>query len=145
MHAGKDHTLHATVEGTLAWSKDPFARKRRSIMHIIPKETPNRKFPAPPPFVFHPELYPELAQSNPEPTNFEIPKRKPKLGKKNPQVMKAKVVDEANVNRVEIKNMTPELFKFHGKSIYEDYDPAKTEELQYNLHSQAKKFLKVSR
>ncbi len=49
--------------------------------------------------------------------------------------MKAKVVDEANVNRVEIKNMTPELFKFHGKSIYEDYDPAKTEELQFNMHT----------
>ena len=75
VHSGKDHTLHSSVEGILAWSKDPFARKRRSIMHVIPQEIPNRKFPAPPPFVYHPELYPEFAQHNPSPTNFEIPKR----------------------------------------------------------------------
>ena len=59
--------------------------------------------------------------------------------------MKAKVVEEANINRVEIKNMTPELFKFHGKSIYESYDASKTEEFQHSLHTEAKKYLKLSR
>jgi hypothetical protein len=58
---------------------------------VIPQEIPNRKFPAPPPFAYHPELYPELAMKNPEPTNFEIPKPKPKR-QRNPSPLMAKVV-----------------------------------------------------
>ena len=50
-------------------------------MHIVPMELPNRRFPAPPPFVWHPELYPDLALNNPSPTNFEIPKKKPNVKK----------------------------------------------------------------
>ena len=30
-------------------------------------ETPNKHIPNPPPFMYHPELYPELAKNNPEP------------------------------------------------------------------------------
>ena len=45
-------------------------------MHVVPMETPNRKFAPPLPMVFHPELYPEIAKFNPEPSNFEIPKKK---------------------------------------------------------------------
>ena len=45
----------------------------------------------PPPFVYHPQLYPELAKNNPQPTNFEIPKKKSKKVR-NPNPLKAKVV-----------------------------------------------------
>ena len=129
VHYGKDHTLHSSVEGILGWSKDPFARKRRSHIHVIPQEIPNRKFPAPPPFVYHPQLYPELAEHNPQPTNFEIPKSKGPKRVKNPQPLRAKSVAPENVQRIEVKNMTPELFRFHGKFAYESYDADKIDQL----------------
>ena len=34
-------------------------------MHMIPMEHPNKNFPSPPPFMFHPELQPDLAATNP--------------------------------------------------------------------------------
>jgi hypothetical protein len=48
---------------------------------MIPMEMPNRRIPVPPPFVYHPELYPELAENNPEPTNFTIPRTRAKSEK----------------------------------------------------------------
>ena len=59
---------------------------------MVPQEIPNRKVLPPPPFVYHPELFPELAKNNPEPLNLTIPKAKPKH-KRNPTVLKAKVVE----------------------------------------------------
>ena len=47
------------------------------ITPMIPMEMPNRRFPVPPPFVYHPELFPELAGNNPAPKNFTIPKKQP--------------------------------------------------------------------
>ena len=38
----KDHTIHATTEGVMAWSKDKYSFKKRNRIHIIPRETPNR-------------------------------------------------------------------------------------------------------
>ena len=35
-------------------------------VHVVPMEMPNRRFPSPPPFMFHPELQPELAERNPK-------------------------------------------------------------------------------
>ena len=133
--------MFISFQGILGWSKDPYSRKRRSFIHVIPQEIPNRKFPAPPPFVYHPELFPELALQNPAPTNFEIPKPKTNKKVRNPSPLKAKVVDAANVQRIEIKTMTPKLFKYHGKNAYEHYDPETTENFQFNLHSMFKKHL----
>ena len=49
-------------------------------------EMPNRRFPVPPPFMFHPELQPELAERNPKHFNeLEIPPHRT-----NPKVKKAK-------------------------------------------------------
>ena len=58
--------------------------------------------------------------------------------------MRAKSVDPLKVQRIEIKNMTPELFKFHGKYAYESYDGDKIDQLQFNLHQQVKKHLNVN-
>ena len=44
------------------------------------------------------------------------------------------MVEAADVERIEIKNMTPELFKFHGKKAYESYDVQKSEEFQFDMH-----------
>jgi len=48
-------------------------------------------FPSPPPFVYHPELYPERALKNPEPVNFKVKSRK--IVHKKKTELKAKVVD----------------------------------------------------
>merc|ERR1711957_408816 len=65
VHSGKDHTLHASVEGQAAYTKDKYSYRKRSRVHMIPMEHPNKRIPIPPPFVFHPELFPELAENNP--------------------------------------------------------------------------------
>ena len=133
----KDHTLHAKMEGILGWSKDQYSRKKRTYIHLIPQEIPNRKFPTPPPFVYHPELFPELAEHNHKPYNFEIPKSKYRRVR-NPSPLKAKQVPKGQEQRVEVKTMTPELFKFHGKNIYESYDAQKVENFQWDLNDKFK-------
>merc|ERR1712086_198620 len=62
VHVSKDHSIHASVEGQVAWSRDRYSHRKRHRIHVIPNETPNRNFPKPPPFVYHPEMYPELAE-----------------------------------------------------------------------------------
>ena len=69
-------------------------------MHIVPMELPNRKLPIPPPFVHHPELFPELAHRNPSPTNLPIPSKK--KGKRNKLALKASAVSQEDVHRVEV-------------------------------------------
>ena len=65
VHSGRDHTLHSKVEGSLAWTRERFGiKERRKQVHVIPMELPNRRFPSPPPFMFHPELQPDLAARN---------------------------------------------------------------------------------
>eukprot|EP00347_Sterkiella_histriomuscorum_P007682 403347978 len=138
VHYGKDHTLHATTEGVLGWSRNPYGFKKRSYIHVIPQEIPNRKFPAPPPFAYHPELYPELALKNPEPTNFKIPRCQPKK-KRNPSTLHAKVVAPENVQRIEIKNMSQQLFKYHTKYAFENYSTEKHMEFQSHLDDKVSK------
>jgi len=84
MRSGKDHTLHSKVEGSLEWSRDRYTKKQRKRVHVVPMEMPNRRFPTPPPFMFHPELQPEFAERNPvDFVPFTIPVKKNK-NKKNP-------------------------------------------------------------
>ena len=45
-------------------------------MHVDEQSNPNRKVRPPPPFCYHPELYPERAKFNPLPTNFLIKNNK---------------------------------------------------------------------
>ena len=81
-------------------------------MHIVPMEMPNRKLPIPPPFVHHPELFPELAHRNPQPTNFKIPSKK--KGKRNPVALSATAVPKEEVKRIEMPNwMNDQVFRSH--------------------------------
>uniref|UniRef100_A0A7S3IQ03 Uncharacterized protein n=1 Tax=Strombidium inclinatum TaxID=197538 RepID=A0A7S3IQ03_9SPIT len=93
----RDHTLHAEFEGIIKWTSDLYAPKRRKRMNIVPMETPNRKVVAPPPFMYHPELYPELAKFNPEPSNFVVPVSK-KAHVRNPVDLKASVVAQPSIS-----------------------------------------------
>ena len=36
IYSAKDHSLHAKVEGITVWSKDRYAYKKRSRVHVIP-------------------------------------------------------------------------------------------------------------
>mmetsp|Transcript_8180 Transcript_8180/g.9872 ORF Transcript_8180/g.9872 Transcript_8180/m.9872 type:complete len:179 (-) Transcript_8180:199-735(-) len=99
VRSGKDHTLHSKIEGSLAWSRDRYTKKLRKRVHVVPMEMPNRRFPVPPPFMFHPELQPDFAKQNM--TNFEpleIPK-KTNLRKKNPAKLGASVVEASAEKR----------------------------------------------
>lgn len=42
VHHGKDHTLHATKEGKVTFSQDPWSRRRRVFVHVVEQEIPNR-------------------------------------------------------------------------------------------------------
>ena len=43
VHSGKDQTLHATKEGKVTYTQDPWSRRRKVSVHVIEQEVPNRK------------------------------------------------------------------------------------------------------
>lgn len=90
---GKDHTIHAKVEGKIAFTRDPYRRRKKTYIHVVTGENPNRVMKNPPPFVYHPELFPELAPNNPQPITLEIPRRGKKCHERNPRPLGAKVAE----------------------------------------------------
>ena len=51
---------------------------------MLQRENPNRLNRPPPPYCYHPELFPELAPNNPKPFIYKwIKKRRPELVKKS--------------------------------------------------------------
>ncbi|KRX05230.1 hypothetical protein PPERSA_06864 [Pseudocohnilembus persalinus] len=76
-YVGRDHTIHSKIEGIVKFSRDPWRQRKKITISVEPKELPSRrkyKTTPPPPYCYHPELYPELAKNNPEPTNLRISK-----------------------------------------------------------------------
>ena len=59
-------------------------------------EVPNKYISNPPPFVYHPELYPELAKNNPEPYTGKTWEPKPKQVNKNPEKLGYSVIKNKN-------------------------------------------------
>jgi large subunit ribosomal protein L27 len=43
VHYGKDQTLHASKEGIIKFTQDPWSRKRKMFVHVVEQEIPNRK------------------------------------------------------------------------------------------------------
>jgi large subunit ribosomal protein L27 len=44
VHSGKDHTLHATKEGKVTFTTDPWSPNRKKVyVHVVEQEVPNRK------------------------------------------------------------------------------------------------------
>ena len=98
VHMGKDFTLHASKEGIVKYVKNPWRDKKSFRVHVIEQELPNTLLPNPPPFVYHPELYPELAKNNPQPSNLPLPKLKPSTKVRNPQSLGVRLAtDEEKV------------------------------------------------
>lgn len=65
VYAGRDHTLHSKKEGIITFTRDPFkTKKKKIIMHVVEQETPNIYVHPPSPFMYHPEVFPELAKRN---------------------------------------------------------------------------------
>ena len=141
VHVGKDHTIHAKTEGVIEWSRDRYSYRKRNRIHVVPMETPNRKFPAPKPFAFHPELYPDLAQYNPEPTKFEIPRSQFRR-QRNPQVCNVeKVSAGAAPSTVNILQSIakPTLFKGYRGNAIAFKDMNKIEELKQEMRYEVNK------
>ncbi|KAL4497383.1 hypothetical protein ABPG72_011318 [Tetrahymena utriculariae] len=75
-YVGKDHTIHSKVEGHVRFEKKYTDTNRKVVtVHVEPGQVRNQYNRPPPPFVYHPELYPERAVNNPAPTNFQVYKQ----------------------------------------------------------------------
>ena len=95
VHVGKDQTIHSSVEGKVYFTDVKFENQpyKRKIINIIKQEIPNRKVVLnkifkPPPYNYHPELYPELAKNNPEIIYLKEPKPKPQKPKSDSYIGK---------------------------------------------------------
>lgn len=42
IYHGRDHTFHAGKEGKVSFSRDPWSTRRRTHVHVIEQENPNR-------------------------------------------------------------------------------------------------------
>lgn len=60
---------------------DPWRRKKLYRVNVEPNENVNRYVKPPPPMCYHPELFPERAEFNPEPTKHQLKKKKVKKNK----------------------------------------------------------------
>ena len=69
---GKDHTIHAKLEGKVEFVKDSFQHKKYWTVNVVRNANANRQMLPPPPYCYHPELFPELAKNNPTPTNLRV-------------------------------------------------------------------------
>lgn len=69
---GRDHTIHASREGIIKYTRVYAGGKFRTSIHVIPAINFNVKNPYPKPIVYHPEQFPELAVNNPEPRNYPM-------------------------------------------------------------------------
>jgi large subunit ribosomal protein L27 len=75
VHIGRDHTVHASVEGVVLHGYDE-VRKRVTI-NVVPWKIPERPRLLKP-FCFHPELFPDRAALNPPPGDFWIKPEEPR-------------------------------------------------------------------
>lgn len=53
------------LKGITYFRRDPYKFKKTFFVDVIPRENPNRTHYPPPPYCYHPELFPELAKNNP--------------------------------------------------------------------------------
>ena len=105
-------------------------------------EMPNRRFPTPPPFMFHPELQPELAQRNLKNfVPFEIPSKKPKNRPNKPQ-LGAQAVEVGSEKRFAMPEgvgprtlrRAPALYEFKREGFLEREDALKEDVRGRVLH-----------
>jgi len=61
---GLDQTIHAKVEGEVYFRISHERKVAFYYIDVIPKELPNRKYGSPPPYSYHPELFPDRAVNN---------------------------------------------------------------------------------
>ena len=123
MHSGNDHTLHSKVEGSLAWSRDRYTKKQRKRAHVVPMEMPNRRFPIPPPFMFHPELQPEFASRNQvDFVPFTLHKSQ-KKNKKNKQEFKGQLLAAGAEKRFKMPKEVGARTLMRAPALYEFNKP----------------------
>ena len=112
IHVGKDQTLHASKEGIIKFTTDPWKKFKQTRIHVVEKEVPNKYIRPPYPFMYHPEFYPDLATNN----NKENPFSECLIKLKESMAEKQK---SENIERLKnTKNKTKGLFKSpNNKSI----------------------------
>ena len=113
---GKDHTIHAKVEGKIAFTKDPYRRRKKTYIHVVTGENPNKAVQNPPPFVYHPELFPDMAPNNPQPIVLDIRKKGCKPHKRNPRPLGAQVCESQS----DLNHFLEVRMKMENYSKYSD-------------------------
>lgn len=73
-----DQTIHSKVEGVVKFTKEFLKQgkitRKLTYIHVIPKTHNKKEGVYNVPYCYHPELYPELAQFNPQFTNWDVKK-----------------------------------------------------------------------
>ena len=94
-HVGRDHTIHSDIEGAIKFTKEYQRNRKITTIHVVPKVHVNKKFRAPMPYCYHPELYPELAQFNPQPTESSSLGTPTRVTKQRAQIKKVEMEQQA--------------------------------------------------
>ncbi len=75
----RDHTIHSKIEGVVKFTKEYLQlenfKKKITTIHVVPFINTRRKPKGMHPYLYHPELYPELAKYNSEPTNYYLERK----------------------------------------------------------------------
>ena len=66
-NVGRDHTIHSKIEGQVKFTKEYIEGVKYTTVHVLPALITKNKLKNVHPYMYHPELYPELAKYNPEP------------------------------------------------------------------------------
>lgn len=80
-----------TSQGVVYFRRDPYKYKKTFFVDVIPRENPNRTMRPPPPYCYHPELFPELAKNNPQP--FVVTKKQKEIEPKPTKEPSYKIVE----------------------------------------------------
>lgn len=64
VYVGRDQTIHAKVEGIIKFRDSKYRKVPYKIIDVVQTTLPNRLMKHPPPYNYHPELFPERAHLN---------------------------------------------------------------------------------
>ena len=111
---------------------------------MVPMELPNKRFPVPPPFMYHPELQPELAANNIKDFKPLEMNPRPKGRNRNPRELKISAVEASAEKRFAMPasvgpktlKRSPALYMYNKDSYWENI-----EELQGELDQRAMEVL----
>jgi len=122
---GRDHTIHSRIEGVVKFTKEFQDGRKYTTAHVLPARVNKVKGKIIHPFCYHPEMYPELAQFNPEPfKRKEIKSEKIEIKQKKTYQLKKTDTSEHMIK------LPPQYYEKESLPIEEDAFKAYERELE---------------